>query len=237
MGAQPAHKFEGQAAGLAVILQNVTGKAWPALVLSAGAVISVFSVTLVTIYGQTRILYAISKDGLMPKTFQTVNPKTHSPVSNTLIVCVVVGVVVGAVVSTTVVAGGTVVATVVVVSLPAGGTGLRTGSVVGVTVMGGNDDVGSRATVFCGPGSTGPEPPVAMTMPASVRGSPAIQVPTPMPAATTAARYGHVDRMPAKYQRMPQVKPRSVVGLPLSRVSRRGSRRVRTRSRSDSVAV
>ncbi|WP_377702325.1 APC family permease [Pseudoduganella sp. UC29_71] len=100
MGAQPAHKFEGQAAGLAVILQNVTGKAWPALILSAGAVISVFSVTLVTIYGQTRILYAISKDGLVPKAFQTVNPKTHSPVSNTLIVCVVVGVVAGLVDST-----------------------------------------------------------------------------------------------------------------------------------------
>jgi len=100
MGAQPAHKFEGQAAGLSVILQNVTGKAWPALVLSAGAVISVFSVTLVTIYGQTRILYAISKDGLIPKTFQKVNAKTHAPVSNTLIVSLVVGVVAGLVDST-----------------------------------------------------------------------------------------------------------------------------------------
>ncbi|MES2149254.1 MAG: amino acid permease [Pseudomonadota bacterium] len=100
MGAQPAAKFEGQEAGLAVILQNVTGKAWPALVLSAGAVISVFSVTLVTIYGQTRILYAISRDGLIPKTFQKVNPRTLAPVSNTVIVCVVVGLVAGLVDST-----------------------------------------------------------------------------------------------------------------------------------------
>ncbi|WP_296951149.1 APC family permease [uncultured Massilia sp.] len=95
MGAQPAHMFEGQEAGLAVILQNVTGKAWPALVLSAGAVISVFSVTLVTIYGQTRILYAISRDGLIPKAFQAVNPRTKSPVVNTVIVCLVVGLVAG----------------------------------------------------------------------------------------------------------------------------------------------
>ena len=95
MGAQPAHLFEGQQAGLSVILQNVTGQAWPALVLSAGAVVSVFSVTLVTIYGQTRILYAISRDGLIPKTFQKVNPRTLSPVSNTLIVSVVVGIVAG----------------------------------------------------------------------------------------------------------------------------------------------
>jgi APA family basic amino acid/polyamine antiporter len=117
MGAQPAHMFEGQEAGLAVILQNVTGKAWPALVLSAGAVISVFSVTLVTIYGQTRILYAISRDGLIPKTFQKVNPRTQSPVSNTLIVSIVVGIVAGLVDATflwDMVSMGTLVAFIVV---------------------------------------------------------------------------------------------------------------------------
>jgi len=95
LGAQPASKFAGQEAGLAVILQEVTGKTWPALVLAAGAVISVFSVTLVTIYGQTRILYAISCDGLIPKAFRKVNARTHSPVSNTLIVCIIVGIVAG----------------------------------------------------------------------------------------------------------------------------------------------
>lgn len=100
VGAQPAHMFAHQEAGLAVILQNVTGKSWPALVLSAGAVISVFSVTLVTIYGQTRILYAISRDGLIPATFQKLHPRTRAPVSNTVIVCVVVGLVAGLVDST-----------------------------------------------------------------------------------------------------------------------------------------
>jgi APA family basic amino acid/polyamine antiporter len=100
-----------------VILQNVTGKAWPALVLSAGAVISVFSVTLVTIYGQTRILYAIAKDGLVPQTFRKVNPRTQSPVSNTLIVSVIVGIVAGLVDSTflwDMVSMGTLVAFMVV---------------------------------------------------------------------------------------------------------------------------
>jgi basic amino acid/polyamine antiporter, APA family len=95
LGAQPATQFAGQEAGLAVILQNVTGKTWPALVLSAGAVISVFSVTLMVIYGQTRILYAISRDGLVPQAFGTVNPRTQSPVTNTIIVSVIVGIVAG----------------------------------------------------------------------------------------------------------------------------------------------
>ena len=100
IGAQPAKLFEGQEAGLSVILQNVTGKAWPALVLSAGAVISVFSVTLVTIYGQTRILFAVSRDGLIPKFFHKVHPRTQAPVSNTILVCLVVGLVAGLVDST-----------------------------------------------------------------------------------------------------------------------------------------
>ena len=95
VGAQAAGKFEGQEAGLAVIVQNVTGKTWPALVLSAGAVISVFSVTLVSIYGQTRILYAISRDGLIPESFQQLDARTRVPVNNTIIVCVLVGLVAG----------------------------------------------------------------------------------------------------------------------------------------------
>lgn len=87
LGAQPAGKFEGQEAGLAVILQSVTGKVWPSIVLSAGAVISVFSVTLASIYGQTRILYAVSRDGLISKTFGEVSRKTRVPAKSTLIVC------------------------------------------------------------------------------------------------------------------------------------------------------
>ncbi len=117
MGAQPASKFEGQEAGLAVILQNVSGKAWPALVLSGGAVISVFSVTLVTIYGQSRILYAISKDGLIPKSFHAVSARTRVPVNNTVIVCMLVGLVAGFVDSTflwDMVSMGTLVAFMVV---------------------------------------------------------------------------------------------------------------------------
>jgi APA family basic amino acid/polyamine antiporter len=37
-------------------------------------------------YGQTRILYAMSRDGLLPKVFQRVNAKTQSPDLNTWIV-------------------------------------------------------------------------------------------------------------------------------------------------------
>ena len=90
LGVQPAAEFEGQEAGLATILENLTGQAWPAIVLAAGAVISVFSVTLVVLYGQTRILFAMSRDGMLPELFHRVNPRTMSPVACTIVVAIFV---------------------------------------------------------------------------------------------------------------------------------------------------
>src|SRR4051812_313011 len=94
LGTQPWQEFGDAAqgeAGLAKILQDVVGASWPGTILSAGAVISIFSVTLVTMYGQTRILFAIGRDGLLPRAFARVNPRTRTPVNNTVIVAVVVG--------------------------------------------------------------------------------------------------------------------------------------------------
>jgi len=88
VGAQQWTEFAGQDAGLAVILRNITGSNWPSLLLSLGAIVSIFSVTLVVMYGQTRILFAMSRDGLLPKLFQKVDPQTMTPVANTYIVAV-----------------------------------------------------------------------------------------------------------------------------------------------------
>lgn len=95
VAAQPSAKFEGQEAGLAEILENVLGAQWPGTALAAGAVISIFSVTLVTIYGQTRILFAMSRDGMIPPIFHKVNRKSLTPVHNTAIVCIAVSLLAG----------------------------------------------------------------------------------------------------------------------------------------------
>jgi APA family basic amino acid/polyamine antiporter len=92
VGAQPWTAFAGQDAGLAVILRNITGAAWPSMLFSIGAIISIFSVTLVVMYGQTRILFAMSRDGLLPKLFQKLDPKTQAPLANTCIVAVFIAV-------------------------------------------------------------------------------------------------------------------------------------------------
>jgi basic amino acid/polyamine antiporter, APA family len=95
VAAQKYTDFEGQEAGLAAILEDVTGSTWPGTVLAAGAVISIFSVTLVVIYGQTRILFAMSRDGMLPELFHKVNPRTLTPVPNTIIVAVVIALLAG----------------------------------------------------------------------------------------------------------------------------------------------
>jgi APA family basic amino acid/polyamine antiporter len=95
VAAQPSDQFDGQEAGLAQILENVVGAKWPGTVLAAGAIISIFSVTLVSIYGQTRILFAMSRDGMIPEIFHRVNPRTLTPVPNTIIVAVVIGLMAG----------------------------------------------------------------------------------------------------------------------------------------------
>ncbi len=97
VAAQPWQRFEGQEAGLAQILQDVTGSTWPGTVVAAGAVISIFSVTLVTLYGQTRILFTMSRDGMLPSLFRRVSPRTLTPVPNTVIVASAVGLMAGVV--------------------------------------------------------------------------------------------------------------------------------------------
>ena len=97
VAAQPVSAFEGQEAGLAAIMEEVTGSTWPATVLAAGAVVSIFSVTLVVIYGQTRILFAMSRDGMIPRFFHKLNPRTLTPVHATIFVAVILSVLAGVV--------------------------------------------------------------------------------------------------------------------------------------------
>ncbi|WP_341941318.1 amino acid permease [Microbacterium sp. LWH10-1.2] len=92
IGAQAPDKFEGQTAGLSVILESIIGSSWPGTVVAAGAVVSIFSVTFVVLYGQTRILFAMSRDGMVPPVFSKLNPRTLAPARNTVIVAAVVGV-------------------------------------------------------------------------------------------------------------------------------------------------
>ena len=68
---------------------NAIGLPWFAFLVKLGAFAGLSSVMLVLLYGQTRIFYTRSRDGLLPSIFASVNKKTKTPVVNTLVVGVV----------------------------------------------------------------------------------------------------------------------------------------------------
>jgi APA family basic amino acid/polyamine antiporter len=94
LGARPWESFEGQGseAVLASVANEAVGGTWAGNLIAVGAIISIFSVVLVTLYGQTRILFAMGRDGLLPKVFTRVSPRSQTPVNNTIIVCCIIAV-------------------------------------------------------------------------------------------------------------------------------------------------
>ncbi len=65
---------------------NRMGMPWFAVAVKVGAIAGLTSVMLVLLYGQTRIFYTMSRDGLIPPFMSRVHPKFQTPWINTLIV-------------------------------------------------------------------------------------------------------------------------------------------------------
>jgi basic amino acid/polyamine antiporter, APA family len=63
---------------------------WVAGFISLGAIAGITTVLLVMLYGQTRLFYAISRDGLLPKVFSKVNPTRQVPYVNTWLTGIIV---------------------------------------------------------------------------------------------------------------------------------------------------
>ena len=65
---------------------NQIGLPWFAVLVKIGAIAGLSSVMLVLLYGQTRIFYTMSRDGLLPASLAVVHPKFKTPWINTIIV-------------------------------------------------------------------------------------------------------------------------------------------------------
>ncbi len=92
-GAVNFRNFEGIGDPLAFIFepQNLN-IGWMQFLVSICAVIAMTSVLLVFQMGQPRIWLSMSRDGLLPKVFQTIHPKYKTPSFSTIITGLVVGV-------------------------------------------------------------------------------------------------------------------------------------------------
>jgi basic amino acid/polyamine antiporter, APA family len=81
--ASPAQMKDSDAP-LAAALKSGAGIGWAAGILALGAVIAITSVVLVILYGQTRIFFAMCRDGLLPQKLATVNQRYGTPARLTI---------------------------------------------------------------------------------------------------------------------------------------------------------
>ncbi len=72
-------------APVATALEAHQGLAWMTQLVNIGVAVGLGSTILALLYGQSRILYAMTRDGLLPPLFGTVNKRTRTPVWGTVI--------------------------------------------------------------------------------------------------------------------------------------------------------
>jgi basic amino acid/polyamine antiporter, APA family len=79
IGIADPQTLSGSDAPLAAALDKGAGMSWAAGILSLGAIVAITSVVLVIMYGQTRILFAMCRDGLLPQRLAKVSPRYGTP--------------------------------------------------------------------------------------------------------------------------------------------------------------
>jgi APA family basic amino acid/polyamine antiporter len=89
-GIVPSAQFAGVSHPVSFALQ-VAGQKWVAGFIDLGAVLGMLTVILVMSYGQTRIIYAMSRDGLLPARLSTIHPKYATPFFTTWLVGIFFG--------------------------------------------------------------------------------------------------------------------------------------------------
>jgi APA family basic amino acid/polyamine antiporter len=72
---------------------DVIGVGWFSVLIKLGALVGLTTVILVLLYGQSRIFFTMSNDGLLPPLFSRVHPRLHTPYLSQLMIGLIVAVV------------------------------------------------------------------------------------------------------------------------------------------------
>lgn len=71
------------------------GLGWAGAIVAVGAIAGLTTVLLVMLYGQSRVFFAMSRDGLLPPIFSRVHPTFHTPYLSSALIGIVVAIVAG----------------------------------------------------------------------------------------------------------------------------------------------
>ncbi len=71
------------------------GLGWAGAIVALGAIAGLTTVLLVMLYGQSRVFFSMSRDGLLPKLFSKIHPTFRTPYMSSAIIGIVVAVVAG----------------------------------------------------------------------------------------------------------------------------------------------
>ena len=89
-GITPWRQFEGISHPVSLSFQQI-GLHWMAGLIDLAAVVGMLTVMLVMAYGQTRLMFAMSRDGLLPPALSKVHPRFKTPYLATWLVGLVFG--------------------------------------------------------------------------------------------------------------------------------------------------
>jgi len=77
-------------------VEHLPGTQWLAPFVNIGAVVGLASVVLVLLLAQSRVFYAMSRDGLVPKLFSNIHPKYRTPFKGNIVTGIFAAILAGA---------------------------------------------------------------------------------------------------------------------------------------------
>ncbi len=87
-GMIPYYMFKETAAPVAFALDQV-GENWADIIISIGALCGITSVLLVSFFGQSRVFFAMSRDGLLPAFFSKIHKDFRTPTNGIILIGIV----------------------------------------------------------------------------------------------------------------------------------------------------